>query len=275
MRSTGKNIELKAGGVTISYNDQGPDNAPVVIFIHGLALNKSMWQVQEDAFKNTYRVIAYDIRGHGGSQAGEEDFSIELFADDLVRFMDVLFIDKAIICGLSMGGYIALRAMIKYPERFNGLVLCDTQCIADTPEAREKRLKAIDDIQSNGKEGFALQNAKNIFLPDSFTSRKKDTEDAIKSAMNMDAEAICSTLLALANRDETCSRLEEIIVPTLILVGKEDKLIPPERSMLMNQKIKNSTLHVIDHAAHVSNIENTTSFNQSLLSFLFVLPKTA
>ena len=173
MRSTGKSIELKTGKVVINYNDEGPDNAPVIIFMHGLALNKSMWEKQEAALKNDYRVISYDVRGHGKSQAGKEDFSIELFADDLIHFMDTLTIDKAITCGLSMGGYISLRAMEKYPERFNGLILCDTQCVADTAEGKEKRMKIIENIKATGKNGFALQNAKNVFLRNHSTQGSK------------------------------------------------------------------------------------------------------
>lgn len=268
MRSTGKNIELTAGGVVINYNDQGPDDAPVLIFIHGLALNKDMWFKQEEAFKSKYRVIAYDLRGHGKSAAGNDDFSIEQFADDLIHFMDMLAIDKVIVCGLSMGGYTAMRAMEKYPERFEALVLCDTQCIADTPEAKEKRLKAIQSIRETGKRAFALQNAKNIFLPESFAALKEETEAAVQMAMQMEAESICSTLLALAGRNETCTRLEEIKVHVLILVGKEDKITPPERSQVMKERIANAELCIIEHAAHVSNIENPKTFNVCLLRFL-------
>ncbi len=183
MRSIGKNIELKTGNVVISYNDEGPGDAPVVIFIHGLALNKTMWHKQEALLKNNYRGIAYDVRGHGKSQAGNEEFSIELFADDLIHFMDILTIDKAVICGLSMGGYIALRAMEKYPERFSGLVLCDTQCVADTHEGKEKRMKTIENIRATGTTGFAEQNAKNIFSPVSFTTRKEETNAVIQMAV--------------------------------------------------------------------------------------------
>jgi 3-oxoadipate enol-lactonase len=268
MRSIGKNIDITVNKVTFNYNDEGAEQQPVIIFIHGLALNKDMWSRQEDALKNEYRVIAYDVRGHGKSQMGKEEFSIELFADDLIHFMDMLEIDQTALCGLSMGGYIVLRAMEKYPERFTALILSDTQCIADSAEARERRMKAIEDIQQNGKVPFADQNAKNLFSPESFTTRKGEIEAVKAMTTNMQAEAICQTLNALANRDETCSRLNEIKIPVLILVGKDDKFTPPERSQFMHSKIKNSELHIIDRAAHLSNVENAEEFNRSLKDFL-------
>ena len=100
--------------------------------------------------KENYRVIAYDVRGHGNSDAGIGDFSIDLFANDLLSFMDELKIDKAMLCGLSMGGYIALNAVENYPDRFDALILSDTTCTADTPEVKEKRMKTIESIKKNG-----------------------------------------------------------------------------------------------------------------------------
>jgi pimeloyl-ACP methyl ester carboxylesterase len=91
----------------VSYTDEGEEGSPVIIFIHGFPFNKSMWNLQVEPLKDDYRLIMYDIRGHGNSDAGIEVFSIDLFANDLIGLMDALKIDKAILCGLSMGGYIA------------------------------------------------------------------------------------------------------------------------------------------------------------------------
>ena len=147
--------------------------APVIIFIHGFPFNKSMWNLQVEALKDKYRVITYDIRGHGKSDAGNEVFTIDLFVNDLINLMDALKIDNAILCGLSMGGYIALNAMAKYQERFDALILCDTQCIADTPEAKEKRIKAIESIRKTGVEKYADESIKNLFASGSFINKEK------------------------------------------------------------------------------------------------------
>ena len=147
MRELGYNLKITVNDLTVSYNDDGQDGAPVIIFIHGFPFNKSMWDKQFNALKNNYRVIAYDVRGHGNSDAGTGDFSIELFVKDLLNFMDALKIDKTMLCGLSMGGYIALNAVENFPNRFDALILSDTNCIADIPEVKEKRMKTIASIK--------------------------------------------------------------------------------------------------------------------------------
>jgi 3-oxoadipate enol-lactonase len=263
-----KNIKITLNQLTVSYNDYGPAGAPVVIFIHGFPFNKSTWEKQAAALQEKYRVITYDIRGHGDSDAGEADFSIGLFADDLFRLMDALQIDQAVLCGLSMGGYIALQAVTNYPERFKGLILCDTQCIADTPEGKEKRMKTIETIRANGLEKYADDSVKNLFAPESFTTRKSEINLIRDMILNTSLESVCNALLALAGRKETCSRLEKIYLPVLILVGKEDKITPPAASEYMHNKIRNSALVVIDHAGHLSNLENPEEFNKQLTKFL-------
>ncbi|MEJ2468562.1 MAG: alpha/beta hydrolase, partial [Campylobacterales bacterium] len=132
-------MKTTVNGIDIKYDDVGPADAPALIFIHGFPLNRTMWQPQMEALKGRYRLIAYDLRGHGESSLGEEDFTMERFVQDLLGLMEALRIEKATLCALSMGGYIALRAAETHPERFSALVLCDTQCSADTPEGKKKR----------------------------------------------------------------------------------------------------------------------------------------
>src|SRR5688572_6563533 len=130
-----------------SYDDIGEGSVPI-IFIHGFPFDKSMWQLQMEHFKTTHRVIAYDIRGFGKSFDDTNDLSITLFADDLIQLMDSLQIDKAIVCGLSMGGFIALNAINRFPGRFAGLILCDTQCIADPEDVKAGRYTTISQIRA-------------------------------------------------------------------------------------------------------------------------------
>jgi len=252
----------------VSYTDEGQHGSPVIIFIHGFPFNKSMWKLQQEELKDNYRVITYDIRGHGNSDAGTGDFSIELFVKDLLNLMDALKIDKAILCGLSMGGYIALNAMEKYNERFDALILSDTQCIADTPEAKEKRIKAIEDIRKTGVEKYAEESIKNLFASESFTTRLKEIEDVREMIVKTSKQSLIRTLLALSVRKETCSKLTEIKMPVLILVGKEDKITPPAAAQFMFEKIKGSFLNIIEHAGHLSNLENPGEFNIQIKKFI-------
>jgi 3-oxoadipate enol-lactonase len=268
MRCIGKNIRVYVNDITISYNDLGPDDAPVIIFIHGFPFNKSMWKNQVDVLKRHYRTIAYDIRGHGNSEAGNEIFSIDLFTSDLVKMMDKLGIDTAILCGLSMGGYIALNAVEKYPDRFDALILSDTQCIADSPEIKEKRQKTIQSINEKGVESYATESIKNLFAPASIVSKQKEVNAIWQMIMNTTKKSLCSTLVALAERKETCSTLSEINIPVLIMVGKEDKITPPAMALQMHDKIKNSRMQVLDHAGHLANIENQQEFNSQLKVFV-------
>lgn len=267
MRDLGNNIKIIVNDLTVSYDDGGPDGAPVIIFIHGFPFNKSMWNKQVKALKNNYRVIAYDVRGHGNSDAGTGDFSIELFANDLLSLMDSLKINKAMLCGLSMGGYIALNAIENYPDRFDALILSDTNCISDTPEVKEKRMKTIESIKKDGVEKFADESMNNFFASESLSTKIEEIAAVREMIVNTSRQTLYKTLRAFYERKETCSRLSDINVPVLIMVGKEDKITPPAAAQLMNEKIKDSLLSIIEHAAHLSNMENPLEFNKQLDEF--------
>jgi 3-oxoadipate enol-lactonase len=267
MRCLGNDLRMTVNNIKVCYSDEGPDDAPVIILIHGFPFNKTMWDVQVDVLKESHRVIAYDIRGHGNTESGKEIFSIDLFSKDLIAMMDDLEIERATLCGLSMGGYIALNAVENHPERFEALVLSDTQCTADSAEAKEKRSKTIESIKETGVETFADNNIKNLFAPESLTTKLEETAKVKEMIINTSPKSLCNTLLALAGRRETCSTLQEINVPVLIMVGKEDKITPVESAKFLHDNIQGSSLKIIQHAGHLPNIENPDSFNYQLLKF--------
>ena len=273
MRRIGNNISITINNLSVSYNDHGPDDVPAIIFIHGFPLNKSMWDIQVEALKENYRVIAYDIRGHGNSDPGIDEFFIELFVLDLLRLMEKLRIEKTILCGLSLGGYIALNAVLRHPDRFDGLILNDTQCIADTPEIKENRCQAIISIKEKGVEQYADESIKKLFAPGSFTKMKNVIAAVKEMIISTPKQALCNTLHALAERKETCDQLPEINIPVLIMVGKEDKITPIAAAQQMHEKILNSKLEIIQQAGHLSNLENPTAFNTHLVNFLKLVGK--
>ena len=158
----GYDLTIEVNDFNLSYDDVGEGRIPI-IFLHGFPFDKSMWKEQCEFLKTNYRLIACDIRGFGKSIDEQTSLNMSLFADDLIQFMDKLEINKAIICGLSMGGFITLNALERFPERFEALILCDTQCIADTTEVKEKRFKAIEEIEENGVAGFYEKFIKNVF----------------------------------------------------------------------------------------------------------------
>lgn len=268
----GYNLTTWVNNFNLSYDDVGEANVPI-IFLHGFPFDKTMWQDQLDFLKSSYRVIACDIRGFGKSTDEESSLNIDLFADDLVHFMNKLNVDKAIVCGLSMGGFIALNAMTRFPERFEALILCDTQCIADTIEIKEKRYKTIDEIENSGATGFNEGFIKSVFHKDSLTN-KMDLVEQLRGVVFSNSDHIITEgLTALAERSETCSSLNAVTIPTLIICGREDEVTPLAQSELMNEAIKGSILHVIDNAGHVSNLEQPNTFNTYLISFLDALEK--
>lgn len=269
MRCTGKELSILVNDLVISYSDEGMDDLPVVIFIHGFPLNKSMWDKQLEELKNDYRVIAYDIRGHGKSGSGSEEFSIELFSDDLIAFMDALDIKQSLICGFSMGGYIALDAITSYPEKFTGLVLANTQCKPDTADEKIKRKETIDQIQKYGLEEFADTSLQNLFTPDSFISKPGEIQAVKKMIISSKQDTVCKTLMAISNRESTCNYLHRIEVPVLIMTGADDHIATPDSSIFMHNKIMDSFLYIIDYTAHMSNMENERAFNHHLKKFLY------
>jgi len=260
--------KITANKLTVSYIDEGPVNAPVIIFIHGFPLNKFMWNKQIEALTDEYRIIVYDIRGHGNSDAGDDKFTVDLFANDLIVLMDALKIEKAILCGLSMGGYIALKAILSHPERFTSMILSDTSCMADTPEGKEKRVNTIENIAKNGIEKYAEESLKKLFAIESFTTNRDEVAFVRQMIVNTSRQTLYNTLHALAARKDTCGQLQDINLPVLIMVGKEDVITPLEAAMYMHEKIKDSILQIIGHAGHLSNMENHVEYNDKLRMFI-------
>ncbi len=265
--SNGYNLSIPVNGFDLSYDDVGEGKVPI-IFLHGFPFDKSMWELQLEFLKFKYRLIACDIRGFGKSTDEDSPLSIDLFADDLIEFMDNMNIDKAIVCGLSMGGYIALNAEERFPKRIEALILCDTQCIADSPEVKKKRYQTIEEIEANGVAEFNEGFIKKVFHKDTFTNNKEVVKQLRTIVFANSQHIIVQGLVALAERSETCSALSDIAIPTLIICGREDEVTPLAQSESMNSAIKGSVLNIIENAGHVSNLEHPHEFAKHISDFL-------
>ncbi len=266
MNETTSEKFLRINNVKICYTDSEINN-PVIIFIHGFPFDKSMWNLQKEFFKSRFRVITYDIRGYGKS-TNSGIASIDIYANDLIALIESLNLKKVIACGLSMGGYILLNAVSRFPEKFQAMILADTQCVADTPEVMEKRMNAIRQIERDGLDDYAKSFVGNVFSKDSLVNRIQAVEDIHRVILSTQASAITGTLNALAHRSETCSSLEKINMPVLILCGREDAITPVAQAEFLNNRIKNSVLHIIGNAGHLSNLEQPDDFNRYILDFL-------
>lgn len=266
-KATGSDLTVDINGVTISYDDFGTGKIPV-IFLHGFPFDKSSWQPQMDFLKKTHRVIAYDIRGYGKSTDNKDVKNMSLFANDLIKFMDALKIEHAIVCGLSMGGYILLNAESKFAIRFKALVLCDTQCVPDTAEVKEKRHRTIAHIIAGRVDDFAYLFIKNVFCQQTHDTQKELVERTKNIILSTSPNTIIAGLKALEMRWETCTSLVDIMVPVLIMCGREDIITPPSESEHMHSCIPNSTLRIINNAGHLSNLEKPVEFNAHLQEFI-------
>jgi len=257
--------------VELFYTDVGkPDSAPIVL-IHGFSFSSEMWHDQIEMlkdYKKNFRIIAYDLRGHGQSEVGDGQYTLELFVDDLIALLDYLKITKTILCGFSMGGYIALRAIERNPDRFSALILCDTTSVADSNEAKIRRSDSIKLIKKQGVAQFAEGFLKAIFAPKTFETNPDAINQIRRIILANSALGVCGALLAMAARTDTTQSLSKISVPALVLVGEHDSVTPPIAAKNMHDRIPNSKLHLIENAAHMSNLENPSMFNERLTEFL-------
>ncbi len=248
--------------------EKGDPAALPIIFIHGFPFSHKMWDAQVAALNTRYRTIAYDVRGLGESSMGDGQYTIEGHVDDLLAVMDHFGVAKAVIAGLSMGGYITLRALERNPERFHAAILCNTRSETDGNDAKIMRARTMAAVKSRGSSWFADDFIKKVFAESSFT-RVPDAVEHIRTTIARTPPlAIAGTLLALAARSDTTAALENIKVPTLIIVGEHDVTTPPDASRAMHAKIPGSELHIIPHAAHMSVLENPDEVNRVMLAFL-------
>lgn len=216
-----KDLFIEIDGLKIYYDDMGTSLIPI-IFIHGFPFDKSSWKPQMQFFKKTHRVIAFDIRGFGKSHTNIVKDSINIYAEDLIKLMNALHIEKAIVCGLSMGGYVLLNGVHNHPDRFDAIILSDTKCEADSEEAKTMRLESIEAIKNGGLQNFVEGFTKKVFCQNTLDKKPKLVENIKNLMLSTPQATINLALMALAERAETCTLLHNINIPTLIVCGKED-----------------------------------------------------
>ena len=246
----------------------GEENKFPVIFIHAFPLCNRMWDKQTEFLQQNYRVITYDVRTFGYSDYGNGHFSIDNHVSDLISVIDSLKMEKPVVCGLSMGGYILLRAVELYQNKFKGVIFADTKAESDNNPTKLKRAEQIQMIKNGQREQFTENFIKAAITETAF-NENKELVDFIKTMIGWQKnEAIEGALLTMAARTDTTESLEKIDIKALIVAGKEDKLTPPEFSKIIYGKTKNSDLKLISNAAHLPNMENPEEFNKAILDFL-------
>ncbi len=252
----------------IAVHEHGEKDKTPLIFIHGFPYNSSMWSQQIRQLKEHYHCIAYDVRGMGETPPGDGQFTMEMFVDDLFAVIDGLDLRRPVLVGFSMGGYIALRAMEREPERFRALILCDTKTEADDDAGKLKRASAIRLINTEGMERFASDFVSMTFQKDA-AERIQDIYNATLEQAKAESPAgVKGCLLAMAVRTDTTHVLGDIQIPTLLLVGEHDALSPPALMQQMQEKIAGAELVVIPDAGHMSPLENPDAVTNGIKDFL-------
>jgi len=248
--------------------ESGDKKKSPILFIHGFPYDHQMWSKQVEFLQNSHYCISYDIRGLGNSPAGDGQYIMEILVDDVFWIINELKLNKPVLCGLSMGGYIALRTIEREQDKLGGLILCDTKSLADDDDAKLKRANGIKQINLEGLQKFCEATIPNTFADSTLKEKKGLYEEILNRAIKYDPAGVKGCLLAMLSRTDTTPFLEKIAIPTLIICGEHDKLTPPLIMKEMHNKIKDSEFVVIPEAGHMSPVENPEAVNKAISDFL-------
>jgi 3-oxoadipate enol-lactonase len=254
-------------GFRLAYGDRGRGRETTLLLVHGFPLDRRLWAAQARAFAAAARVVTPDLRAHGKSEIVPGPLTMDQHADDLVALLDHLKIRRAVVGGLSMGGYIAFAFWRRHPDRVQGLILADTRAEPDSAAAQTGRDAAIARVQQTGAAAYADEMLPRLLAPDSLASVK-----IVGTARRMMAEqpvaGMSGALGGLRDRSDSRSTLLTITVPTLVVVGESDMITPPADAQAMTAMIPGARLVVIPKAGHLSPLENPRAFNASVRAFL-------
>lgn len=257
-------------GTHIAYSDKGTGTS--LVFLHAFPLNRTMWAPQEAHLSRRFRIVTVDLRGHGESDAPLWHYSLEQYADDINSLLDHLAIPRAVLIGLSMGGYVNFAFYKKYARRVQGLVLADTRAAADSAEARTGRFNLAQTAYRKGAGAVAEIMLPKLLGATSIAERPGIVRQVRHMIEACEVSGIVVDSMAMAERLESMSLLPLIKCPTLVLVGEEDGTTPPSEARLMAQEIPGAKLSVIPGAGHISNLEQPDLFNQEIAKFAEELP---
>lgn len=257
---------IRVDDLQLAYTDTGL-GLPVVL-LHGYPFNRSLWSEQVAALSNRYRVITPDLRGLGESDAAPGAATMNRMAQDVAVLLDHLQISRAIVGGLSMGGYVALAFYKLFPSRVRALILADTRAQADSEEGKQTRYRQAEKAVAEGMAGIADSMLPKLLTPETVSKRPDVVKRVRDMMLKTKPEGAAGALLGMAEREDQTPLLSQISCPTLILVGREDPITPVADSEKMQQGIAGSRLVVIENASHVSNLERTEQFNEEIVRFL-------
>ena len=231
-----------------------------LVLVHAFPLDASMWEPQIEAFDGRVPVVAPNLPGFGGAPSAGDVMTMELAARRCLDAMQEADVDQAVVCGLSMGGYVVLELWRRAPHRFAGLVLANTRAGADSEEGASARRALAERLRSEGN-GFLVENP----VPLLTTDAPEELWARVKGIIAAQpASAIAAASLGMAERPDSTGDLKGIAVPTLVVTASGDTLIPPDATSPMAGQIPGATLRIIEGAGHLSNLQAPEAFNDAL-----------
>jgi 3-oxoadipate enol-lactonase len=261
-------MKIPVNNTYLAYDDHGIGQP--ILFLHAFPLNRYMWQGELMSLLSDerYRLVALDWRGFGESEITTPVSTMQLFADDAAGLMDSLGIQQAVLCSLSMGGYVAFAFLRKYPQRVSGLILADTRPGADTPDAQVNRENVARIAETQGIGAIADLQVPRLL---SEYTRQHHPEVEMRVRQMIEAatvQGIAAASRGMAQRADSTDLLAGITCPTLVIVGEQDTLTPPTLAQEYAAQIPGAQLVVIQHAGHLSNLEQPEAFVEAVRGFL-------
>lgn len=250
-------------GVRLAYDDLGA--GPAVLFVHGFLLDRTMWRDQVVALDG-WRRIAPDLRGMGLSEAPDRGYGMSVYADDLAALLDALGIERTVLCGLSMGGYVALEFLRRHRERVAALVVMDARAEADTAERKAGRNDLISRVRAGGVRALPDHLAAQFLAAGAPEEARTRLEEML---YRPPAAGIVGALEAMRDRADRTSGLRSAAgLPTLLLIGGGDARTPRASMQAMADLVPGATLEIISGAGHVPPLERPDEVTRRLRRFL-------
>jgi YbgC/YbaW family acyl-CoA thioester hydrolase len=260
--------QIRVDGAELAVEVRGEGSA--VLFVHGFPFDRTMWRHQLAGLSRCKR-IAPDLRGVGESSAGAGDYSIGRYADDLVAVLDAVGVRQAVVCGLSMGGYVLFDLLRRHPGRVRAAVLCDTRPQADSAAARRNRDELTALAVEHGPDAVAERLLPGLLAPGTLADQPEVMTQCRDMARRCSVTGMVGALRAMRERPDSTPLLGTIRVPTLVVVGAEDRASPPPVAQAMAQAIPGARCAVIPGAGHVAPLEQPLATSRVLAEFLDAL----
>jgi 3-oxoadipate enol-lactonase len=249
--------------VHLHYEQSGPLNGPVLVLVNSLGSNLHMWDKVLPSLEKSFQILRYDTRGHGKSSVPPPPYSIEQLGGDLLLLMDHLLIDRAHLCGLSLGGLVSQWLGIYAPERFERLIFANTAARIGTRDGWEQRITMV---QSSGMEVLALQTVERWITPAYREQHPAEMETIRQMLASTNPAGYCGCCAALRDTDLRVE-ITAIEAPSMVITGTHDPATPPSDGRAIHSALRDSSFVELD-SAHLSAWEKAEEFADAVLAFL-------